>query len=101
MFSRKLDGPLTVQVPSPAQDRPAWRVVGMIGAVGFVVGIAWPRLAGVRLGPNLPADTVPAASTSASAVSVASQAPGASLAPSSLPSAAARVAASAVASAFP
>lgn len=63
MLSRKADGPVLVQVPGPAQDRPSWRRVGTIAAVGFVVGIAWPRLAGVRLGPSLP--DVPSAAAAA------------------------------------
>jgi hypothetical protein len=59
---RKADGPLMVQLPSPAQDRPSWLGVGVVAAVGFVVGVAWPRLAGVRLGPSVPDS--PAASAS-------------------------------------
>jgi hypothetical protein len=62
---RKADGPLSVQLPSTAEDRPSWLGVGAIAVVGFVVGIAWPRLAGVRLGPSVPDG--PAASTSAAA----------------------------------
>lgn len=54
MFSRKADAPLTVEVPAPGADRPAWTKVGVIAAIGFLVGVAWPRLAGVRLGPSVP-----------------------------------------------
>ncbi|HEY6458985.1 MAG TPA: hypothetical protein VIY73_02510 [Polyangiaceae bacterium] len=54
MFSRKADGPLSVQIPSPAEDRPSWSRVGVIAAIGFLVGVAWPKLAGVRMGPSLP-----------------------------------------------
>src|SRR5580692_10967322 len=79
MFSRKADGPLAVQVPSPAQDHPRWRQVGVITAIGFVIGVLWPRLAGVRLGPSVPEATggpvasevpvlEPAPSTSAAAL---------------------------------
>jgi Bacterial SH3 domain len=60
---RKADGPLTVHVPSPGDDRPSWLGVGAIAVVGFVVGVAWPHLAGVRLGPSVPEG--PAASASA------------------------------------
>jgi hypothetical protein len=54
MLSRRAGGPLLVQVPSPDEDRPQWKRVAVIAAVGFVVGIVWPRLAGVRMGPSLP-----------------------------------------------
>ena len=60
MFARKVDAPMMVQVPGPAQDRPSWTKVGAIAALGFIAGVAWPRLAGVRLGPALP--ETPAAS---------------------------------------
>jgi hypothetical protein len=63
MSLRKADGPLTVQLPSPGQDRPSWLGVGAVAVVGFVVGVAWPRLAGVRLGPSVPDS--PGASASA------------------------------------
>lgn len=62
MFSRKADGPLTVQVPLPADDHPRWRRVGVITAVGFVIGVFWPRIAGVRLGPSVPEAASPIAS---------------------------------------
>ena len=54
MFSRKADGPLSVHIPGPAEDRASWSRVGVIAAIGFLVGVAWPRLAGVRLGPSVP-----------------------------------------------
>src|SRR5579859_7702838 len=54
MFSRKADGPLVVEVPTPTEDRPSWGKVAVIAAIGFIVGVAWPRLAGVRLGPAVP-----------------------------------------------
>jgi hypothetical protein len=73
MFSRKADGPLTVQIPAPGQDRPSWTRVGVITAIGFIVGVAWPRLAGVRLGPSVPEATP----TVASAAPPASETPGA------------------------
>ena len=73
MSLRKADGPLTVHVPSPGQDRPSWLGVGVVAAVGFVVGVAWPRLAGVRLGPSVPDS--PAASASESAPSPSLGAP--------------------------
>lgn len=98
---RKADGPLSVQLPSTAEDRPSWLGVGAIAVVGFVVGIAWPRLAGVRLGPSVPdgpaastsavaptaptAPAAPAASQGAPAVPVALAAPASSLAVAAVP----------------
>lgn len=58
------DAPLAIEVPTATQDKPAWVKVGVIAAVGFVIGIAWPRLAGVRIGPNAPGESAAAASAS-------------------------------------
>jgi len=55
------DSPLAVHVPNATQDKPAWVKVGVIAAVGFVVGIAWPRVMGVRLGPGAPGEAAAAA----------------------------------------
>ncbi len=55
---------LAIEVPTATQDKPAWVKVGVIAAVGFVIGIAWPRLAGVRIGPNAPGESAAAASAS-------------------------------------
>ena len=78
----KSERPLTVEIPRPGADQPVWSRVGIIGVVGFVVGMAWPRLAGVKIGPAVPADlraqtegsaSLPGASSSVSAA----RAPGA------------------------
>jgi hypothetical protein len=61
MFSHKADGPLTVQIPASGGDRPSWSRVGVITAIGFIVGVAWPRLVGVRLGPSVPESASPSA----------------------------------------
>lgn len=45
-----------VEVLDRAADRPVLARVGVIALVGFAVGIVWPRLAGVRLGPAPPED---------------------------------------------
>lgn len=58
------ESPFAVQVPAAGQDKPAWVKVGMIAAVGFVVGIAWPRLVGVRPGPQAPGESVASSSAS-------------------------------------
>src|SRR5580704_7236653 len=52
----KSERPFTVEIPRPGAEQPVWSRVGIIGVVGFVVGIAWPRLAGVKIGPAVPAD---------------------------------------------
>ena len=58
------ESPFAVQVPPAGQDKPGWVKVGMIAAVCFVVGIAWPRLVGVRPGPPAPGESSAAASAS-------------------------------------
>lgn len=47
-----------VEVPGRQEDHVKFGRVGIIAAVGFAIGIAWPRLAGVKLVPSVP---VPAA----------------------------------------
>lgn len=93
MFSRKADGPLAVQVPSPAEDHPQWRRVGVITAIGFLIGVLWPRLAGVRLGPSVPEAT---GSSAASEAPVVEPSSASSPAPASPPAASAVAPASAV-----
>lgn len=48
---------MSVDVPSADRDTPGWIKVGIIAVVGFAVGVAWPRVTGVRLGPNPPGET--------------------------------------------
>jgi Bacterial SH3 domain len=81
----KTERPLEIQIPRPGADQPAWSRVGIIGLVGFVVGIAWPRIAGVRVGPSVPGDLRAQVEASASPSAVA---PPASGAPAPSPSAA-------------
>lgn len=73
------EAPLAVEVPSPDRDSPGWVKVGVIAAVGFVIGIAWPRVMGVKLGPSAPGESAASASAKASAAR-ASEAPPASVA---------------------
>ena len=54
LFSRKGDLPPAIHVPAPGDDHPSWVKVGVIAAIGFVIGVAWPRLAGIKLGPSAP-----------------------------------------------
>ena len=46
---------LKVEIPTPGSTPMRLGKVGLIALVGFGIGIAWPRLAGVRLVPQLPA----------------------------------------------
>lgn len=73
------DAPLAVEVPASNADKPAWVKVGVIAAVGFVIGIAWPRLVGVRLGPSAPGESTTTTAATANA-GRAPEAPPASLA---------------------
>jgi hypothetical protein len=50
--------PVKVEVPGAKDDSVKFGRVGIIAVVGFAIGIAWPRLAGVKLVPSVP---VPAA----------------------------------------
>jgi len=64
--------PGQVNVEVPEDDSPAWGKVGLIAVVGFVVGVAWPKLTGIKLGPNAPTE---AASAPAAASQRAPDAP--------------------------
>lgn len=73
----KKQRPLTVDIPRPGDEQPAWSRVGVIALVGFVIGIAWPKLAGVRIGPSVPGenrDKVTAAATAAPSAAAAAPA---------------------------
>ncbi len=52
----KTERPFSVEIPRPGSEQPAWSRVGAIGLAGFLIGIAWPRIAGVRIGPSVPGD---------------------------------------------
>jgi hypothetical protein len=70
---RRPDAPLSVEIPAPLGDRPAWGKVGIVAACGFVLGIAWPRLTSTRIAPNPPGEV------SASTPAVASVSPTAAM----------------------
>jgi hypothetical protein len=53
---------LTVSIPPQGSDRPSWMRVGVLALVGFVIGVAWPKIAGVKIGPNVPSDILAASS---------------------------------------
>ena len=50
------DTPLSIEIPPPEADKPAWGKVGIIAAAGFALGIVWPRLTSTRIAPNPPND---------------------------------------------
>jgi len=52
----KTERPFSVEIPRPGSEQPAWSRVGAIGLAGFLIGIAWPRIAGVHIGPSVPND---------------------------------------------
>lgn len=50
----KKDAALSVRIPTRLEDRPVLSRVGIIAVLGFAAGIAWPKLLGVKLGPDVP-----------------------------------------------
>lgn len=64
---RRPDAPLSVEIPAPLGDRPAWGKVGIVAACGFVLGIAWPRLTSTRIAPHPPGEGGPSAAAVTSA----------------------------------
>jgi hypothetical protein len=76
MFSTKADAPFQVNVPAYSEDHPSWTRAGVIAVIGFLIGVGWPKLAGVRLGPSLP-ETASATAAGPSASASEPSAPGA------------------------
>ncbi|NUO53346.1 MAG: SH3 domain-containing protein [Polyangiaceae bacterium] len=66
LLARK-DKPLQVELPSAKDDRALTSKVGLVAALGFIVGVAWPRVFGVEVGPDAPGsgDKAPAAAPAA------------------------------------
>ncbi|HEY2511115.1 MAG TPA: SH3 domain-containing protein [Polyangiaceae bacterium] len=92
--------PLTVQIPSETADRPSWIKVGAIAVIGFTIGVAWPRLVGIRPGPSAPSEATGGAAVRApetplpnAAASLASTGPSATASASAAPTASANDAA--------
>jgi Bacterial SH3 domain len=63
---RRPDPPLSVEIPAPLGDRPAWGKVGIVAAVGFALGIAWPRLTSTRIAPHPPGENASSAAAASS-----------------------------------
>jgi Bacterial SH3 domain len=81
------DTPLSIEIPAPDKDRPQWTHVGVVAAVGFVLGILWPRYTGTRVAPNPPSEAT-AASAEEKSVPAAPGPPAATAAPATASAAA-------------
>lgn len=69
LFARKQAGALKIEVPTEKQDRALTSKVGIVAVVGFGLGILWPRLLQLPIGPDVPSGSGPnrvAAASSAS-----------------------------------
>lgn len=64
------DAPLSIEVPAPGADRPAWAKVGIVAALGFVLGILWPRLTSTRIAPHPPGENAPAVASMVSSAAI-------------------------------
>lgn len=58
LFARK-ETKLAVEVPSPAQDRALTSKVGIVAIVGFGLGVLWPRILDLKVGPDVPGASKP------------------------------------------
>ncbi len=63
-----------VEIPKPSSDEFRVKRVGLFAVVGLVIGIAWPTLAGIHIGPEVPGSkkAAPKAAPSQSSTSTAS-----------------------------
>ncbi len=66
--------PVKVSLPAAEQDRALTSKVGIVALLGFAVGVAWPRLFGISVGPDVPGGG-PAPSASAAKPQASAQAP--------------------------
>lgn len=73
--SRHKSGPVRIEVPKPDDEKLRFGRVGIIALVGFAIGIAWPRLAGVKLVPDPPLEEEAVSPAAASAAPASSAAP--------------------------
>lgn len=48
------DGAVRVSLPTAKDDRAITSKVGLVAVVGFALGVAWPRLLGISVGPDVP-----------------------------------------------
>lgn len=67
-------------MPSSGADQPSWGRVAVIAAIGFGIGVAWPRLAGIRPGPSVP-ETAASAAVGSAVASAPAPAPSSAAVP--------------------
>lgn len=87
----KKDKPVEVVIPDAKADRPAWAQVGIFAAVGLVIGVAWPSLAGIHIGPSIPGSKKPDAQPTPSAATATPSAVSSAAVPAAKPAPAAEV----------
>jgi hypothetical protein len=89
----KSDRPLQIDIPRPGDETPAWSKVGIVAVVAFAVGILWPKLLGVKIGPGVPGEAHGIADASGRAAAATAPSSSPSMAPSAAPSSSAAAAA--------
>lgn len=75
------DKPLRVELPSQKEDRAITSKVGLVAAIGFLVGVAWPRVFGVEVGPSRPGGGAERPAATAAAPTSSADAPEAAAPP--------------------
>ena len=65
--TKRQNPPFAVDIPKRKADEPSWLRIGGIAIVGFVVGVAWPKITGVRVGPSAPPEATAASHAGAQA----------------------------------
>lgn len=86
-------GGLSVRIPKHGEDQPKLVKVAVITAIGFAVGVLWPRVFGVKLAPAVPTETEASAEPAQPGAASASPPPAAKAVPAPAPEPAAAPAA--------
>lgn len=48
------DAAVRVSLPTAKEDRAITSKVSLVAVLGFALGVAWPRLLGITVGPEVP-----------------------------------------------